>query len=337
METQTEEIVEQEITMADFFETILQGGLYEVKTPQGWKQLKELVKKPKQHCYKISLENGMTLSASDDHLLKNRESWISVKEIEIGHYIETELGFSKVIDKKYLGSEDTYDFEVDSEEHSYYSNAIISHNTGKTTIGHLICNSSKTATVIWITPDLIAENNVGKTSIKLLYMLADFVAPSVIVLEDLDLFSEDREGVVDQLRLGALMNILDGVNSVKNAVTVATTNRIGLIEKALSNRPGRFDSVVEVPPLDDKLRTKMFKSRFKECNLETDALDELIKSSDEWTGAECQEFVNRTNLYFINRNEDKNRHVTLDVVKAVLAIMERMVVGAKSRRKISFA
>ena len=119
--------------------------------------------------------------------------------------------------------------------------------TGKTTIGNIICNEAPDSTVILITPDLIAENNNGKQSIKLLYMLADFVSPSVIFLEDLDLFSEDREGVVDQLSLGALMNILDGVNQVKNAVTVATTNRLELIEKALSNRPGRFDRVVEVP------------------------------------------------------------------------------------------
>lgn len=209
--------------------------------------------------------------------------------------------------------------------------------TGKTTIGHIICNMAKDSTVIWITPELIAENNVGRMSIKLLYMLTDFVSPAVIVLEDLDLFSEDREGVVDQLRLGALMNVLDGVNSVTNAVTVATTNRLNLVEKALSNRPGRFDSVVEIPPLTPILRSKMFKDRLSGCEIKDGVIEHLVKHSDDWTGAETQEFINRLNLYFINKNQEDNRVVTIDVVNEVLEIMSALCLQSKDKPLKGFA
>jgi hypothetical protein len=208
--------------------------------------------------------------------------------------------------------------------------------TGKTTIGHIICNYSKGSTVIWITPELIAENNGNKVSIKLLYMLTDFVAPSVIVLEDLDLFSEDREGVVDQLRLGALMNILDGVNSVTNAVTVATTNRLGLVEKALANRPGRFDRIVEVPTLNAKLRKKMFTDRTVGIDVQPDALDHLVKNTDGWTGAEAQEFINSMNLYFINRDEDNERKLTKVVVTDVLKTMNKFGINGTGKKSVGF-
>jgi predicted AAA+ superfamily ATPase len=208
--------------------------------------------------------------------------------------------------------------------------------TGKTTIGHIICNYAPETTVIWITPDLIAENNAGKHAIKLLYTLADYVSPCVIVLEDLDLFSEDRDAGAGNLPLGSLMNILDGVNSVRNAVTVATTNRIELIEKALSNRPGRFDRKIEVPTMEEHLRRKMFLDRLVGFDLEPGVIDFIVKSTDGWTGAEAQEMVNSLNLHFINIGQEDNRKVTREVVDFVLKILNRYCVQAKRRKGMGF-
>ena len=208
--------------------------------------------------------------------------------------------------------------------------------TGKTTIGHIICNYAPDTTVIWITPDLIAENNAGKHAIKLLYTLADYVSPCVIVLEDLDLFSEDRDSQSGNLPLGSLMNILDGVNSVENAVTVATTNRIELIEKALSNRPGRFDRKIEVPPLEEHLRRQMFTDRLTGFVLEEGVIDYIVKNTDNWTGAEAQEMVNSFNLHFINIGQEENRKVTKVVVDFVLKILNNYCVQAKNRKKMGF-
>ncbi len=65
---------------------------------------------------------------------------------------------------------------------------------GKTTIGNIICNMVPNNTVIWITPEILSENNYkAMSSIKALYKLADFLSPCIILLEDLDLFSQDRE------------------------------------------------------------------------------------------------------------------------------------------------
>ncbi len=353
-----ETMIETEMTMAELFEKVL-GGSYEVETPQGWKPLKELVKKPKEHCWLLRFSNGAELGASDDHLVKTSLGstlipdpepgfvinasfceWKSVKDIVVGDSVACERSngsmFAQVVAKEYLGARDTYDFQVDSEEHAYYANGIESHNTGKTTIGNIICNEAPDSTVILITPELIAENNNGKQSIKLLYMLADFVSPAVIFLEDLDLFGEDRDNSQGDVALGGLMNILDGVNQVKNAVTVATTNRLELIEKALSNRPGRFDRVVEVPTMMASLRTRMFTDRLEGCKVDSGVVDQIVKLSDGWTGAECQEFINSMNLYFIHKNKDDERHITELVVNDVAKIIKNLSTTRKPRKGMGF-
>lgn len=199
--------------------------------------------------------------------------------------------------------------------------------TGKTTVGHIICNSIA-ETVIWITPEEVKNNS--SRSIFLLYRLADYVTPAVVILEDLDLFAEDREGVTDSLRLGSLMNILDGVNSIKNAVTVATTNRITLIEAALSNRPGRFDRKVLIDSLDDTLRTRMFKDRLTDFEVSDDVMNNIIRHTKSWSGAEIQEFVNTINLYFIRHKEIEGKKITNDIVDDVMDIMHQFDTAPKA-------
>jgi len=152
---------------------------------------------------------------------------------------------------------------------------------GKTTLGHIICTYAPDYTVVWITPEMINENNRGMSSMKVLYRLADFVSPCVFMLEDLDLYGEDRDSGHGDMRLGALMNILDGVNSVNNSITVGTTNRIESIEKALKNRPGRFDRVVEIPPLDKDLRHTMFTQRLKGWKTTKETIDYIINETND--------------------------------------------------------
>jgi AAA+ superfamily predicted ATPase len=232
-----------------------------------------------------------------------------------------------------VGEGDYYGFEIGGDGLFLLGDFTVTHNT---TIGHILCNEAPDSTVIWITPDLISENNNGKYSIKLLYMLADFVSPSVIFLEDLDLFGEDRDSTQGDIPLGALMNILDGVNQVKNAVTIATTNRLELIEKALSNRPGRFDRVVEIPAMPAPLRKKMFADRLEECKVDVGAVDEIVKISDGWTGAQCQEFINSINLLFISRNTDKERHVTKEVINTVNEMIQSLSNPSARKRSAGF-
>lgn len=258
-------------------------------------------------------------------------------------FAEVEVDESYTWDNYYYDKEikDLFDLEVfgfinnvkQYNERGIFKRGIILHGrpgSGKTTLGNIICNLAPDHTVIWITPEILSENTYRAiSSIKSLYKLADFLAPCIIVLEDLDLFGQDRESGGDILSLGALMNVLDGVNSILNSVTVATTNRLKTIEAALRSRPGRFDRVIEVPYLADKLREKMFKDRLKGWKVDEKAMDFLISRTGEWTGAEVQEFINSLNLKHIS-SEKKTQTLSLKWAEDIIETMEKFGVGEAS-------
>ena len=202
--------------------------------------------------------------------------------------------------------------------------------TGKTLLNKIICNNIPDHTAIWITPEIISENShMAFNSIKSLYKLAEFVSPCVVILEDLDLFTNDRDRGGDLLALGALMNVLDGINTIENAVTIGTTNRLKSIEKAIKNRPGRFDRIIEIPSLPDNLRGKMFKNRLKEWKLKNGVIEHLVSQSDGWTGAECQEFVNSLVLKQI-ASKRKNKNLDKKWTDEIIETMLNFGIGEKS-------
>ena len=81
-----------------------------------------------------------------------------------------------------------------------------------------------------------------------LYELADDLSPSIVFIEDIDLIGQNRVefGYQRGSALLALLAVLDGVEERKKIVTVATTNILESIDKALSQRPSRFDRVIKL-------------------------------------------------------------------------------------------
>jgi hypothetical protein len=208
---------------------------------------------------------------------------------------------------------------------------------GKTTIGKVLCNClGNDTTVIWITPDSISENSVTMyQSIKLLYKLADYVSPSAVIIEDLDLFTTDREMGGDNLRLGSLMNILDGVNSIPNTITIATTNRLNVIENALRNRPGRFDRIVQIPALEEPLRKKMIQDRLSNCIVTPEIISLIVRQTEGWTGAEIQELVHTINIDFIV-TDDTKLEVTSEKVDKAFKRIHAYGIGKNGKIKMRF-
>lgn len=90
-----------------------------------------------------------------------------------------------------------------------------------------------------------------------LFSLARDLSPSIMILEDIDLFGTDRDNAAENVELGKLMNQLDGMIENREIVVIATTNRLEKVEKALQNRPGRFDRIYMIPNPDLKMRINL--------------------------------------------------------------------------------
>jgi AAA+ superfamily predicted ATPase len=89
----------------------------------------------------------------------------------------------------------------------------------------------------------VIKTNICKI-IKQKFELAKILAPSIIILDDIDLYLGDRNSTGVSPLLGAFLDILDGVDKLPDDVgVIASTNAPHLIDLA-AQRPGRFNKVL---------------------------------------------------------------------------------------------
>jgi len=103
----------------------------EIETDNGFKPIKQIHKTQPYSIWRIELENKMYIEGADNHIIfDNQFNEIFIKDLNIGYYIQTIKGPSKVIKIEKLPFKvSMYDVTVDSNEHRFYSNGILSHNT----------------------------------------------------------------------------------------------------------------------------------------------------------------------------------------------------------------
>ena len=158
--------------------------------------------------------------------------------------------------------------------------------TGKTLLGKVLADTLD-ASFLWVMPRHVE----GPGSFDLILSLARFVAPTVVFLEDLDLFAEDRRAK-GWMGLGELMNQLDGAVENEDLVTIATTNRLEAVEEALRNRPGRFDRVLTLDAMDEPCRRRLLAKLLAKAKVAPEDMSYLVSATDGCTGAQLEELTN---------------------------------------------
>ena len=158
--------------------------------------------------------------------------------------------------------------------------------TGKTLIGKIICNSSD-CTFIWVTPRFLERSH----HVKMICDMARELSPSILFLEDIDLYSEDRRSVGNASLLGELMNQLDGLVENHFVIVIATTNRVDDVEEALRNRPGRFDRILDIGLPSAAGRLHMLELFTNKYTLDNVDLKDIAEKTDGYSGAHVKELV----------------------------------------------
>ncbi|MBE3097812.1 MAG: ATP-binding protein [Planctomycetes bacterium] len=170
--------------------------------------------------------------------------------------------------------------------------------TGKTLLGKVLADTLG-ASFMWVSPRHID----GPAAFEEILQVARFVTPTVVFLEDLDLFAEDRD-VRGGMALGELMNQLDGALDNEDIITIATTNRLEIIEKALRNRPGRFDRVLNIGKMDAPCQHRMLARLLVKAVVSADDIAHLVSVTDGYTGAQIEELANTLYILAVNRHDD---------------------------------
>jgi len=139
-----------------------------------------------------------------------------------------------------------------------------SPGNGKTTLIRSLMKKYKNIYSFIIDP----ETTVGVNLINsLTYVASDSM--KILILEDIDRYNDFAKS--------ALLNTLDGAIKIDNFYIIATCNDLTKVDKALLNRPSRFDKIYVIEDPNTKQREELLSFYFK--NLSADKLKECVNLS----------------------------------------------------------
>jgi hypothetical protein len=133
-----------------------------------------------------------------------------------------------------------------------------------------------------------------------IFALARTLAPSVVVIEDVDLVVQSREREPNNPPLRDLLNAMDGLERRDRVVVILTSNSWHFIEGALADRPGRVDHVIFFERPAPSHRRVLLEIFTRKLELDVD-LDDLVQLTDGFTPAELLELTKRAVMEALNR------------------------------------
>jgi transitional endoplasmic reticulum ATPase len=165
--------------------------------------------------------------------------------------------------------------------------------TGKTLLAKAVATESE-ANFISIKGPEIFNKYVGESekAVREIFKKARQTAPCVLFFDEIDAVMghrsmRDETGVSKRI-VNQFLAELDGMQSLQNVLVVGATNRADILDPAVL-RPGRFDSVVFVPPPDEDARVEIFEVHTRDMPLTEDVdLRELAKMTKGFSGADIE-------------------------------------------------
>ena len=172
--------------------------------------------------------------------------------------------------------------------------------TGKTLIARAVAKETKANFISVKGPQLLSKW-VGESekAVREVFKKARQVSPAIVFFDELDAIAPMRgmeeghrtsERVVNQL-----LAELDGLETLKDVVVIAATNRPDIIDPALL-RSGRFDRLLFVGPPDRAGRLEILKIHTRKTpNGDDVSLEELAELTESYVGSDleslCREAV----------------------------------------------
>lgn len=163
--------------------------------------------------------------------------------------------------------------------------------TGKSSICKAVFNEleGKNTTRVYVTAESFRKMSAGS-----LFDLLPYLGKTVLAFEDLDLLCGSRNDSysLNGNLLGDLLTNLDGMRTYTDPIVImASTNKISMMDEALSSRPGRFDRKVEIG-LPSMANLKIIYKRFSGL----DVSDEILGMSKGFTGSHVVESINTAKI-----------------------------------------
>ena len=316
---------EEEIEIEHFFGICSDCKDYQIDTPEGWQDIDCLIKKKNKNCYNLVIDDNPDLGCSCDHYIQtfyrdmgeDTYEWKTAEEINIWNFVVTRNGNKKVIAKEFLGKRDTFDLSIKNKEHRYYSNDVVSHNTGKSMLCDALAGFYKMP-LLRLDMGSIFSSHVGDSekNMRDVISLAEAISPCTLWADEIEKgiggvqSSNMTDGGVTNRVFGTLLTWLQ--EKEKLVFVVCTANNIMGIPPEFM-RAGRFDEIffVDLPNKDQ--RREVISVLLIRKNRDPDKFDlsAISETSDNYSPAEIEKGIN--NAMFVAYSEKREVN-TKDVV-----------------------
>ncbi|HEY7794201.1 MAG TPA: ATP-binding protein [Gaiellaceae bacterium] len=164
--------------------------------------------------------------------------------------------------------------------------------------------------------------------------LAKRLAPSLVVLEDVDLVAQERTygPFGSSPVLFELMNEMDGMGEDADVAWVLTTNRPDALEPALAARPGRIDLAVELPLPNRESRRRLLALYARGLDLQVADEEAVLERTEGVPASFIKELLRKAALAAAEAGRtavtDADVAAVLDELLAEASALTRVLLGA---------
>jgi cell division protease FtsH len=151
---------------------------------------------------------------------------------------------------------------------------------------------------------------LGASRVRSLFRKARTKAPCIIFIDEIDAAGRKRHNVAGSAEmehdqtLNQILVEMDGFGSSEGVVVLAATNRMDVLDPALT-RAGRFDRHVNIPRPDIKGRQAILEVHAKDRLLASDVnLADVAKSTPGLVGADLANIVNEAAILAVRGEHD---------------------------------
>ena len=186
---------------------------------------------------------------------------------------------------------------------------------GKTLLARAVATESEANFISVKGPELISKW-VGESekAVREIFRKARTAAPAIIFFDEVDAIAPARGGGSGDFHhservISQLLTEMDGLESMKDVVVIAATNRPELIDKALL-RTGRFDRFVNVDAPDAKSRKAIFEIYTANMPLDDDVdIKKLVDATDYYVGGDIEAICREAGMRALRESYENNTEV----------------------------